>query len=157
MKFSELSKAGVADQVTTRIFGHTETLRKLLISSGDRAEQFLVLTNGGAAIALLSFMAASERIRELPAIWRALMWFASGVAFCGLLAAANFHVRRSEFWRWIADTDRFLADVIDEQTLYGELNRRAKSFWGSLPVVFGYAAFACLIMGAVTAFKHLAR
>lgn len=81
VKFSELNERG-RDVAIRGIESHTETLRALLIASGDRAEHHLLWTNGGAVIALLSFMAASERIRELPAAWHALMCFAVGIAAC---------------------------------------------------------------------------
>jgi len=65
MKFSEVNQHGRGDSATRDIQAHTETLRAQLMSSADRAEHYLLWTNGGAVVALLSFMAASERIRGL--------------------------------------------------------------------------------------------
>jgi hypothetical protein len=110
VKFSELNERG-RDVAIRGIESHTETLRALLIASGDRAEHHLLWTNGGAVIALLSFMAASERIRELPAAWHALVCFAVGIAACGVLCALNYHLRLTLFRRWRADSDKFFADA----------------------------------------------
>ena len=100
-------------------------------------------------IALLSFMAASERIRELPAAWHALMCFAVGIAACGVLCALNYHLRLTLFRRWRADSDKFFADAIDIKTLYDNLNRLANNAWNLLPIIVGYVAFASFIAGAV--------
>src|SRR6266513_6098545 len=116
MNFSELNKVGRGDGVIAQIRQHTEMLRALLISGGDRAEHYLLWTNSGAVIALLSFMTASERIRDLPAAWHALMCFVAGVLACGVLCAVNYHLRLSGFRHWTADCDKFFADAIDIKT-----------------------------------------
>ena len=155
MKFSELRQQGLHEAAKDHILRHGEILRALLIASGDRGEHYALWTNSGAAIALLSFMAASDRLRALPAAWHALICFAFGVVSCGLLCASNYHVRSSQFLRWLDDSEEFFADRIDYAVLFGNLNRRSRSWWAQLPVVFAYMAFVSFIAGLIVALTQL--
>ena len=153
MKFGELTERG-ADAVRAQIQERMKTLRSMLNSSGDRAEHYLLWTNGGAVIALLSFMAASERIRESQAAWHALTLFVAGVVSCGLLCAVNYHLRLILFRRWNADTDKFYAGAIDFEVLFENLNRVATGARARLSPILGWLAFACFVAGASVALTH---
>ena len=49
----------------------------------DKAVSYLMLTNSGGAVAVLSFMGASDRVREMVGPRFALGFFALGVVFTG--------------------------------------------------------------------------
>ena len=156
MKFSKFVKIGRADGVVQQIQAHTETVRALLTAAGDRAQHFLLWTNGGAVIASLTFMAASERVRSLPAMWWAVGFFVSGVIACGLLTAATYQIRQAQFLGWISDTREFFADRLDDNVPVDRLNQRNVGIAAALPSLFGYLSFVLFVAGVLVAFLFVA-
>src|SRR5438094_4775277 len=58
---------------------------------GDKAVSYLMLTNAGGAVAVLSVMGASDKVREMVGPRIALFCFSLGVICTGILVAKQLH------------------------------------------------------------------
>ena len=130
------------------IAGHTEVMRGLLIASADHARKYLTLTNGGGAVALLAFMGNSAAVRAAASARLSLALFVFGLIAVGVLSAADHHMNRAGFLKWVQETGRFFHNEIDYEDLYAALNF-ASRHTGKASIVAGYFAFACFILGGV--------
>jgi hypothetical protein len=156
MKFLDPMPEGTRKDVQQSIRDHLEVLREMLNTSADQARQYLTITNAGAAVAVMAFMGSSESARESRVAWVSLCCFVVGLIAAGVLAALEFHRRRSDLALWLIDSNEFFANKIDLAELYARLNtRNVKS--GNRPIVAGYVAFGCFILGSLlSAGKFLA-
>ena len=135
---------------------HLEILRKLLTDSADRAQRFLILTNGGGLIATLSFMGAAQTVRENRMSWCVAGCFFVGVVLVGFLSAVNYHQSKNMMWEWISDTDAALQSKIDADEPIRRLNATFQTFGrGTLPALLGWAAFIAFIVGGSIALLTL--
>lgn len=151
--YLEVTPQELRRDVKQSIGDHAELLRELLKTSAGHARQYLILTNAGAAVALMAFMGASEQVRRSPIAWMSLGFFFLGVIASGALAALDYHARKADFQLWLTDSDIFFANKMDIEELYERLNSRNKKI-GYRPVIAGYAAFACFILGGVLSGGH---
>ena len=113
----------------------------------NKAIQFLTLTNAGGAVAVLSFMGASDDVRAM--IWPkiALCSFAGGVVCTGILIAKQFHRVENLYNGYKRDSERYLTDQIEWNTLNtDDENRTAPSFWDYF---WGYFPFILFLFGCV--------
>jgi hypothetical protein len=101
---------------------HLDILRRLQSDSVERATRFLILTNGGGLIAILSFMGAAESVRSNPTSWWVAGLFFLGVVLCGALAAENYNVASKTMDTWIKDMDAALRAEIDVEQPMANLN-----------------------------------
>jgi hypothetical protein len=129
---------------------HLDILRRLQSDSVERAMRFLILTNGGGLIAILSFMGAAESVRDNPTSWRVAGLFLLGVVLCGALAAENYHVASKTMDTWIKDMDAALRAEIDVEQPMANLNAALRYRKWIAPIL-GYLAFSAFIAGGVTA------
>ncbi len=112
----------------------------------DKAVSYLMLTNAGGAVAVLSFM-ASDKVREMPGPKIALCCFSAGVIFTGILVAKQLHRVERVFKDYRKDSTRYLIDQIEWLALTTDDDNRAKpSFWD---YAWGYLAFALFFGGCV--------
>jgi hypothetical protein len=113
---------------------------------GDKAVRYLMLTNAGGAVAVLSFM-ASDKVREMVGPKIALSCFALGVIVTGILVAKQLHRVERIFKDYRKDSTRYLIDQIEWLALtIDDDNRAQPTFWDYF---WGYAAFALFIGGCV--------
>jgi hypothetical protein len=113
----------------------------------EKAVQFLTFTNAGGAVAVLSFMGASNDVRKM--IWPriALCCFAAGVICTGIFIAKQFHRMEKIFARYRRDSERYLSDQIEWDTLsMVDEDRSDASCWDYF---WGYAPFILFVLGCV--------
>ena len=84
-----------------QVLDQTEVLRRNVLSSGDQARKYLVLTNGGGAVALLVFMGNNPAVRNAYVFRPSLALFVLGVICVGLVAAFDYHSRADAFRVWL--------------------------------------------------------
>lgn len=143
----------VRKEIKKSIREHGELLRELLRTAAGHAKQYLVVTNAGAAVALMAFMGSSESVRSSPIAWASLCLFVLGVIATGAMNALDHYVCQHDFLTWLSDSDQFFANSIEIEELYARLNGRNKKL-GKLPVIAGYVAFGCLIFGGTLSAGH---
>src|SRR6266568_7268127 len=83
----------------------------------DKAISFLMLTNAGGAVAVLSFMGASEKVRGMLGTQVALCCLALGVICTGFLVAKQFHRFERLLAHYKKDSERYLTDQMEWDTL----------------------------------------
>jgi hypothetical protein len=113
----------------------------------DHVFKYLLLTNSGGAIAVLSFLATYKSGMSLVTAKIALGCFVFGVIVVGCAAAQTFH-RMSSGVRGInTDTRRVYGDEIEYAELITRDNARHDYHWTRL--VLPYGAFAAFIIGCI--------
>lgn len=140
--------------VLVDLLRHTEVLRDLHKTASDRAQQYILLTNGGAVVAMLSFMGASDELRKSHWMWLSLASFLLGVFACGIVAAVTYHRSQVDFLRWIRDVGDFVAGKIDANQPALNLNGRTTKI-GWLAEAFAYLAFGAFIAGVSIALSRM--
>lgn len=156
MKILDPMPAEMRKDILHEIREHREVLRRMLGTSADQARQYLTITNAGAAVALMAYMGTNASVRASPVAWWSLCFFLAGLIATGVLAAFDHYALSSGFDSWLSDSNEFVANKIELADLYERLNTRSrnKRNW---PVVAGYMAFGCFIVGsALSAGKFLA-
>jgi len=93
----------------------------------DKAISFLMLTNAGGAVAVLSFMGASEKVRGMLGPQVALCCFALGVICTGFLIAKQFHRFERLLAHYKKDSERYLTDQMEWDTLTSRPSSRCAS------------------------------
>lgn len=93
------------------------------IGAISNAQKYLLLTNSGAAGALVAFMGASAEVRQTPHAWWALALFVVGILLVGVIAGFNFFVFRGAFVRLTRDIGALLRYEIE----FAEYHRRRAS------------------------------
>jgi len=119
----------------------------------DRAIKYLMLTNSGGAIAMLSFLGASETVRSLLAPKIALGFFSLGIILVGVLNATILHHVDWLFSSWRTDVKKYMEDKIDWETMTDADDKR--SYATTLHYIVGYGAFASFITGSAIALRSL--
>ena len=122
-------------------------LNQLTKEWSDKAISYLMLTNAGGAVAVLSFMGGSEKVREMAGPRIALACFAVGVICIGILVAKQLHRFERIFKGYVKDSTRYLADQIEWDTLTTDDNARANP--SVMDYAWGYVAFILFIGGCV--------
>lgn len=116
---------------------------------GERVYKYLLLSNSGGAVAMLSFL-GTGKAAHLMAAQSALVAFVLGVIVTGCGLARIYHQMDRFFAKYKADANQFFADEIE----FGEVAKRDEARSGKLPLmayVLPYAAFALFIGGCVVA------
>jgi hypothetical protein len=83
----------IAEQVHDRVFKTGDMLNEASVNGGNLALRMVLLINGGAAVALLSFMNALPKDQR-QAIASALAWFAWGVVAAALALGLAYFTNR---------------------------------------------------------------
>jgi hypothetical protein len=113
---------------------------------GDKAISYLMLTNAGGAVAVLSFM-ASDKVRKMVGPRIALCCFALGVIFTGILVAKQLHRFEGLYKGYKKDSQQYLAGQMEWATVVSEDDKRVQaSFWD---YGLGYVAFILFIGGCM--------
>lgn len=150
--------SNMTPELRTRIFAHleqhTETLRSIHLASVERAEKYLVITNGGGVIATLSFLGAMPELRHEHVAWLILWFFVVGVILCGVLVAANYHLSATNLLRWIRNTDSFGRGEIHIEDVSSAL-WKPSSWLSLLPIIAGYLAFGAFVTACALAIFKL--
>ena len=121
----------------------------------DKAVSYLMLTNSGGAVAVLSFMGASDRVREMVGPRFALGFFALGVVFTGILVSKQFHRFERVFAGYRKEAQEYLADQIEWGVLVSNDDNRVKP--RPVDYVLGYIPFILFICGCVVGAISLLR
>jgi hypothetical protein len=133
-------------------FGHISArwsqLNGLTKDWTDKAVSFLMLTNSGGAVAVLSFMGASDKVREMVGPRIALGCFSLGVICTGILVAKQFHRFERVFTGYRKEAQEYLADRIEWGVLTSNDDNRVKP--RPMDYVLGYIPFALFIGGCIT-------
>lgn len=148
-KFVELDETA-KEKVVAHIDRRWSQLYGLSKDSAETVIKYLFLTNSGAAIAVLSFIGTSERVRAMAGPKIAMGFFGLGVVLIGALHAIRLHRFEALFVEWRNDVQSFFRGDMGINTLYSMDDKRAKPW--TLPYVVGYASFACFIIGAFIGF-----
>ena len=122
-------------------------LLRLVEDTELRALKYLTLTNSGGAIAVLSFMGASESVRNLTGPKIALGFFIVGIILTGVLMAKGVHMMDRLLRNWRNDVKKYFSDEIGWKELIEADERRTKPDYTAY--VLGYSAFACFILGSM--------
>lgn len=154
VKYRDIPDGPLKTELRHSIRTHDDVLRQLLNNCASHAKQFLTVANGGAAVALMAFMGSSARVRGSCSARISLCLFAAGLIAAGALSIADYYVRRTDFAQWLSDTDKFFANDIDVDTLYGNLNSRNQQLV-RYPVFAGWISFGALVAGVVIACSQL--
>jgi hypothetical protein len=122
-------------------------LNQLTKEWSDKAINYVLLTSAGGAVAVLSFMGGSDKVRQMAGPWFALICFSVGVICVGILVAKQLHRFEAIFKGYMKDSTRYLADQIEWNTLRTDDDARAKpSAWD---YAWGYIAFGLFFGGCV--------
>jgi len=122
-------------------------LSNMAQEASQRAVNLLFLINSGGAVAMLSFMGASEKIRTLAGPKYSLGIFVLGIILTAILNAYILHRLEWIFTNWRKDVRGYYEDQINWQDLNKADDERSWS--NNIEYVLGYAAFACFIVGAI--------
>jgi hypothetical protein len=92
---SDPTKTTVPGVIHERIIAahkwHQEATYKSMIKISLTIMQFILVANGGAAVALLTFLGSlAEHEKPLPNFTASLAWFLAGVSAGGLMAGAAY-------------------------------------------------------------------
>ena len=114
---------------------------------------FLILTNSGGAIAVASFLGASQYRNQTDGpIW-ALGLYVLGIVLVGILMAAKYHIVNNIFEGWRADSQSFRNRTLDWNKLLVEDDARSRPR-NSLNFL-GWSSFGCFIIGSLIAVYSL--
>lgn len=120
-------------------------LAELSKEYSQAAVTYLLLTNSGSAIAVLSFMGAMKTTTPIPNAPAMLMWFLGGVALVGLLRAiVMYHVGR-RFTRWRNGVQKYYADEWTWEQLV--IHDEEMGWWYWPADLCGWASFVCFLYG----------
>lgn len=148
MKFSQMTEVRqqqVIDAVNRR-WGQLHGLEK---EWGERVYKYLLLSNSGGAVAMLSFL-GTGKAAHLMASQLALVAFVLGVIITGCGLARIYHRMDRLFSKYKDDARQFFADEIE----FGEVAKRDEGRSDKEPLmayVLPYAAFFLFIGGCVVA------
>jgi hypothetical protein len=113
----------------------------------DKAVSFLVLTNAGGAVAVLSFMGTSDEVRRMCGPRFALGCFAFGIIVAGIFIATQFHRLDSLFFGYHVDSERYLSDQIEWDALRTRDDDRSRTSF--MDYFWPYVSFILFIAGCV--------
>ena len=117
------------------IHARSSFLTNLLMLQIERVLKYLFLTNSGGAIAILSFMGASESVRSMSGPKWALGCFVIGVILVGVLYAYQLHHSARLNSEWKKDVNCYLSKSIDWNALIKVDDKRSYI----VTSLFGYA------------------
>jgi hypothetical protein len=138
--FTQQSRYGLVTERRTEI----NTLRNQWI---EKALRFLILTNAGGAVAVLSFIGNSDDARRMFGPRFALSCFAAGIVVAGIFIAIQFHRFDSIFRGYRSDSAKYFSDQIEWKELRkGDSHRSAPH---SIDYVWPYFSFILFILGCI--------
>lgn len=119
---------------------------------GSEAIKYLLFVNSGAAAAILAFLGAIAKARDVVWPKASLAFFAVGIVLIGLLHAFRHYRVTQLFKKWRESANEYYTDQKEwDQVVAEDVERSRKLDW-SLPMA--YLSFACFIIGIVIAFYN---
>jgi hypothetical protein len=115
----------------------------------DRVLRYLFLTNAGGAIAVLSFMGASENVRAVSGPKWALGFFVVGLILLGILSAYQLYHSANLNAQWRRSLQQYLAGRITWDLLIEGDQERSYVVTSYFGYLFGYGSFICFCGGSV--------
>lgn len=152
MKYSETPPQAAQSNINyinTR-WGQLNSLSK---EYSDNAIKYLFLTNAGGAVTVLSFLGASESIREQYSPKVSLALFILGIITTGVLRAQIMHRIESIYEKWRTNVKDYLNDKITWEELTQQDDKA--SYNSTKEYIFGYLSFACFIVGSLLGIGQL--
>lgn len=120
-------------------------LQGRIVERSEAAWKYLMLTNAGSALAVLSFMGAYKTIEPIPNAPSMLIAFLSGVVLVGVGHAIAYYRATWLFSGWRADISRFYTDDIGWSEVLTRDNTRSGYFiWVD---VVAWLSFICFFAG----------
>lgn len=113
---------------------------------GDRAFKYLLLVNGGGAIATLGFLGASQVARESCGAKTTLILFVIGIIFVGLSTAKQYYYLSGLFKSWKKDVGQFFTDQLSWELLLKQDEDRVAD--SKLDHFLPWFSFACFVVGS---------
>ena len=111
------------------------------------AIKYLLLTNSGGAVTVLSFMGASEKARGSCGAIAALACFVAGVVLVGIFNVIRYYKTANLFKEWRLGSESYFEGKTDWKTLTDDDNKRSYKNW-SLHIV-GNLSFVAFVVGAI--------
>ncbi len=113
----------------------------------EKALRLLVLTNAGGAVAVLSFIGASDEARRMCGPRFALGCFAAGIIIAGIFIAIQFHRFDSMFKGYGSDSAKYFSDEIEWDKLRKDDDDRSAPH--SIDYAWLYISFGLFILGCI--------
>ena len=128
-------------------------LHEMTTSASKDAATYLMVTNSGGAVAVLSFMGAMKTVTPIPgAVWM-LASFVFGVVLLGFGRAANYYRAYWLFSGWRTDVRKYYIDDIEWSMLIIGDEKRARYFpWID---IVAWMSFFCFLAGLVIGFVSI--
>lgn len=112
---------------------------------GDRAAKYLLMTNAGGAIAMLSFLGTYDKALSILAVKVALTFFLAGIVVAGVWIAFMVHHLEAAMTGIDNDTGSLYRHEIDYATVIARDNERTGEKKRRL--ILPYLSFSCFIAG----------
>src|ERR1035437_606283 len=109
--------------------------------------KYLLLTNSGGAVTVLSFMGASEKARASTGAIIALACFAVGIVLVGIFNIIRYYKVASLFREWRRESENYFEGKTDWKALTDDDNKRSYKNY-SLHIV-GNLSFVAFVVGAI--------
>jgi len=124
----------------------------------ERAEtaiKYLLLTNSGGAVAVLSFMGASEKARTSFGPKFALLCFLIGIILIGIFNIIQYYHIAKLFVLWKRDSEKYFENHSEWKKLIDDDTERSKTIiWSHLVAHISFLMFILgCIFGAMSLFK----
>jgi hypothetical protein len=120
-------------------------LQELTVERAVEAWKYLMLTNSGSAIAVLSFMGANKTLTPIPGAPWMLSAFILGVIFVGFGHAVGYYRANWLFEHWRNEVENYFSEKVTWDELIERDRHRTKYFiWAD---IIGWASFICFLAG----------
>ena len=125
-------------------------LNSLVISSSEKAWNYLLTVNGGGCIATLTLIGAISDYRKLSWPYWVLGLFVSGLTLVGVFHAYWAHKTNNLLEGWKSDTSSYWQRKItwDENTRRDQCR---VDEWSMLPWILGWLSFTCFLVAVFVA------
>lgn len=141
MKLSETA----GDQRKTHLDYVDNRWKQLHEKTNDRAEKssaYLMLTNSGSAIAVVSFMGANKSLTPIPGAPVMLLFFLLGVVLVGMGHAVGYYRSNWLFSGWRNDVSDYYGDKLTWNELLQRDRLRSRYFvWADVVAWFSFGSF----------------
>jgi len=121
----------------------------------DQAIKYLLLTNSGGAVTVLSFMGASEKARGSFGPFFSLLCFVVGVILIGVFNIIQYYHMAKLFAFWKRDSEKYFESPDEWKNIIQSDNKRSKtSIWAHIVAHGSFAAFLSgCFFGTISLFK----
>jgi hypothetical protein len=111
------------------------------------AIKYLLLTNSGGAVAVLSFMGSSEKARSSHFTVAALASFVVGVILVGVFNILRYYRVANLFNSWRRDSEKYFEMEMDWKTLTDSDNQRSEA--QIIAHIAGNLSFVAFLVGCI--------